>query len=109
MSPRKTSTILVLTSVGNEEQGELIARELVGRRHAACVNMVPGVRSFYRWQGKICRDDEFLYHIPVVVSSEDLGDDLEIQDQPVDVQMTVTDDEGRTADAAASGVLVRFL
>ena len=52
--------IVVITTVGDEEQGNSIARELIGRRHAACVNMVSGVRSLYRWQGKICRDSEFL-------------------------------------------------
>lgn len=52
--------IVVVTTVGDEEQGNLIARELIARRHAACVNMVSGVKSFYRWQGKICRDGEFM-------------------------------------------------
>lgn len=52
--------IVVVTTVGDEEQGNLIARELIARRHAACVNMVSGVKSFYRWQGKICRDGEYM-------------------------------------------------
>lgn len=52
--------IVVITSVGTEEQANLIAREMVARRHAACVNIVPGVRSVYRWQGKICQDGELL-------------------------------------------------
>jgi periplasmic divalent cation tolerance protein len=52
--------IVVVTTVGDEEQALLIARELVGRRHAACVNVIPGMRSVYRWQGKICRDTEYL-------------------------------------------------
>ena len=54
------TAIVMVTTVGDEEQGNLIARELVSRRHAACVNMVSGVKSFYRWQGKICRDSEYL-------------------------------------------------
>ena len=32
----------------------------MARRHAACVNIVPGVRSIYRWKGKICKDGELL-------------------------------------------------
>ena len=52
--------IVVVTTVGEEEQALLIARELVARRLAACVNVVPGMRSVYRWQGKICRDTEYL-------------------------------------------------
>lgn len=50
----------IVTTVGNEEQANLIARELVARRLAACVNILPGVRSVYRWQGKIWSDNEFM-------------------------------------------------
>jgi len=52
--------IVVVTTVGTEEQAYLIARELVGRRQAACVNVMPGVRSIYRWKGKICKDGELM-------------------------------------------------
>jgi periplasmic divalent cation tolerance protein len=52
--------IAVVTTVGTEEQAYLIARELVARRQAACVNIVPAIRSIYRWQGKICKDGELL-------------------------------------------------
>lgn len=52
--------IVVVTTVGTEEQANLIAQELIARRHAACVNVLPGVRSYYRWQRKICKDDEFM-------------------------------------------------
>lgn len=54
------SAIVVVTTVGTEEQADQIARELLRRRQAACVNVVPGLRSLYRWQGKICRDSELL-------------------------------------------------
>ena len=52
--------IVVVTTVGTEEQAYLIAREIVARRQAACVNIIPGIRSMYRWQGKICKDGELL-------------------------------------------------
>jgi periplasmic divalent cation tolerance protein len=50
----------VLTTVGTEEQANRIAQELVARRLAACVSIVPGVRSVYRWQGEVVSDGEFL-------------------------------------------------
>jgi len=52
--------IVVMTTVGTEEQAYLIAREIVARRQGACVNIVPGIRSIYRWKGKICKDGELL-------------------------------------------------
>ncbi len=60
VSSRPMQGIVVLTTVGTEEQANHLARELVARRHAACVNILPGVRTVYRWQGKICRDGELL-------------------------------------------------
>src|SRR5436305_2276891 len=52
--------IVVVTTVGTEEQAYLIAREIVARRQAACVDIVPGIRSSYRWKGKICKDGELM-------------------------------------------------
>jgi periplasmic divalent cation tolerance protein len=52
--------ILVLVTVGSLEKGEEMARTLVEERLAACVNMVPGIRSFYRWEGKVTDDAELL-------------------------------------------------
>lgn len=54
------SAIVVLSTAGSPEQADLLARELVTRGLAACVNVVPGIRSTYRWQGKICQDGELL-------------------------------------------------
>ena len=52
--------LLVLTTVARAEDAERIAEELVGRRLAACVNVLPGVRSIYRWKGGVERDEERL-------------------------------------------------
>lgn len=37
-----------------------LARALVSERLAACSNLIPGVRSVYRWKGEICDDAEVL-------------------------------------------------
>jgi periplasmic divalent cation tolerance protein len=44
---------VVLTTVPDAAAGERLARALVEERLAACVNLVPGVRSIYRWQGAV--------------------------------------------------------
>jgi periplasmic divalent cation tolerance protein len=44
---------VVLCTAPDAETAETLARTLVEERLAACVNVLPGVRSFYRWQGKL--------------------------------------------------------
>ncbi|MGA9751007.1 MAG: divalent-cation tolerance protein CutA [Acidobacteriota bacterium] len=52
--------VLVLTTVGSEDQGIQIAETLVEKGHAACVNIIKRIRSIYRWKGEIWDDEEFL-------------------------------------------------
>lgn len=51
---------VVVTSVGTEQQAVEISEELVARSLATCINIVPCLRSVYRWKGKICTDSEYL-------------------------------------------------
>ena len=44
---------IVISTAGSTEEAAAIARELVGRRLAACVSRLPGLLSVYQWQGKI--------------------------------------------------------
>ena len=55
-----TEAVLVLTTAGNEGEAQKIAQELLERRLAACVNIVPRIQSVYRWEGKVERAEEFL-------------------------------------------------
>ena len=54
------SARIVLTTAPDRPTGERIARALVERSLAACVNLVPGLRSIYRWKGAIEEADEVL-------------------------------------------------
>jgi periplasmic divalent cation tolerance protein len=55
-----TDARLVLSTAGSQEQARKIARALVERRLAACVNVVPQAESIYRWQGKVESAEEWL-------------------------------------------------
>jgi periplasmic divalent cation tolerance protein len=50
--------LLIITSVGSEQQAITIAEELIQQELAACVNILPTMRSIYRFKGKICDDEE---------------------------------------------------
>ncbi len=45
--------LLVYSTTPNFETAEKIAQELVGKKLAACVSMIPGVQSVYHWQGNV--------------------------------------------------------
>ena len=51
---------IVMVTVGNGEEALSIARTLVEEKLVACVNMVPRIRSIYRWKGEICDEEELL-------------------------------------------------
>lgn len=55
-----TDKIVALITAPSEETAVKIASALVNEKLAACVNIVPGLRSIYRWEGKICDDREVL-------------------------------------------------
>jgi periplasmic divalent cation tolerance protein len=55
-----TDKILVLTTAGSKDEARKIARALVERLLAACVNIVPQVGSVYRWEGEVEEAEEWL-------------------------------------------------
>jgi len=52
------SVISVYAVFANAEEASTIGRQIVEERLAACVNILPGVRSIYRWKGDIESADE---------------------------------------------------
>ncbi len=70
----KTGHIVVFITVSSPEEGEKIGKALVEKRLAACVNIIPGLRSIYRWEGKICDDRELLL---IAKTTEELFKELE--------------------------------
>ena len=52
--------LAVLITAGSAEEAQTVARGLVERRLAACVNIVPAIRSIYHWDGAIQDDAEVL-------------------------------------------------
>lgn len=55
-----TDLVVVLCTVPDEKVGASLARSVVEERLAACVNLVPGLRSIYSWKGEVQDDREAL-------------------------------------------------
>jgi periplasmic divalent cation tolerance protein len=68
-----TDKIVVFTTCNSQEQGAQLARHLIEHRLAACVNILTGVRSFYRWKGEIEQASEVVL---LIKSRRDVFDKL---------------------------------
>ena len=59
----ENDVILVLSTASSEKEAMMIAQALVEHELAACVNVVPAIRSIYRWKGKIWNEVENMLFI----------------------------------------------
>lgn len=57
---------VVISTVSNEKEAKRISRILVREGLAACVNIIPRVKSIYSWKGKVCEEKEALMVIKTV-------------------------------------------
>ncbi|HWB95091.1 MAG TPA: divalent-cation tolerance protein CutA [Bryobacteraceae bacterium] len=71
-----TDKIVVFSSCGSAEEAGRIARRLVEAKLAACVSIVPGAVSVYRWQGRL---EEAREVILMIKSSQELLGRLEAE------------------------------
>jgi periplasmic divalent cation tolerance protein len=62
--------IIILSTVPSAIEGEKIAEFLVTNKIAACVNIIPNIKSIYEWQGKMQRDNELLLIIKTTTQNE---------------------------------------
>jgi periplasmic divalent cation tolerance protein len=90
-----TDKIVVLSTCGSHEEALRVARAVVEKRLAACVNILPAVRSVYHWKDVIEESEEVLL---VIKSSRPLFDELRAEierlhsyDVPEVIAMQVVD------------------
>jgi len=53
-----TELLLVMTSLPDQDAAKVLAKRLIDGHLAACVQLQPGVQSIYRWEGRICKEQE---------------------------------------------------
>ena len=66
--------LIVFTSVPNTEEAETLARKIVEAKLAACVQVLPQMKSFYFWENEIQAD---LENLLLIKTSEEKYDELE--------------------------------
>ena len=90
---------VVISTAGTEEEGARIAKSLLERKLCACVNLVPKVRSFYRWEGAIQDDAEVLLIMKTTKEKlQRLSEHLaEIHSYDVPEVLAVAVDQGRAS------------
>src|SRR5918911_5570661 len=64
-----TDARIVLSTAGSKEEAQKLARALVERRLAACVNVVGPIESCYTWKGAIENATEYLLVIKTVTGA----------------------------------------
>ncbi|HTS07353.1 MAG TPA: divalent-cation tolerance protein CutA [Candidatus Eisenbacteria bacterium] len=64
-----TDKRLVLTNCGSEEEAERIGQYLVENMLAACVNIMPRIKSIYRWENKVESAAEWLLLVKTTVKN----------------------------------------
>ena len=69
-----TDKIIVLSTCAKAADAQRIAKHLVDQRLAACVNIMPGVTSVYRWKGAVEAASEWML---VIKSRMDLVEAIE--------------------------------
>jgi periplasmic divalent cation tolerance protein len=103
-----TDKRIVLTTAGSEEEARQIARHLVEQKFAACVNIVPGIESIYRWQGKVESAREWLLLIKTTsdkfVEVRDAITELHSYDLPECVALAIDDGSGEYLEWIADSV-----
>jgi periplasmic divalent cation tolerance protein len=90
MEDRKDLDILtVTTTVGSAADAQRLAREIVSRRLASCVQVEAGLQSFYHWQGQLCEEPEVRLVIKTLPACEQALQQLFAQHHPYEVPQFV--------------------
>ena len=85
MTDAADNTLLVLTNLPDRESALQLAKTLVDKRLAACVNVLDGCTSVYRWQGAVQTEREIPLLIKTRVERFDLLQDAILAAHPYDL------------------------
>ncbi len=91
---------LAYITTKDEKEALRIGRELVEKQLAACINVIPAMKSIYRWEGKLVEDQEAILiaktHYSKMPELTEFVKDLHSYDCPCVVSFTLSEDEGNS-------------
>lgn len=89
---------LIYITTSDKEQARTIGKDLVENRLAACVNIIDGMRSIYRWKGELVEETEAILiaktHYSKVKKLTKRVKKLHSYECPCVISLTITEDEG---------------
>lgn len=89
---------LLYITTKNLEQARYLGRLIIEQELAACVNIIPKMHSIYRWDGKICEDEEAILivktHTSKSLAVTKLIKKEHTYDCPCVISIPLTEDEG---------------
>jgi len=56
----ENSVLIALSTINSEKKALEISKQLVERKIAACVNIIPNIKSIFRWKGEVQEESEWL-------------------------------------------------
>ena len=90
----KGEALLVMTTVGRGGDAARISRLLVEEHLAACVSVVGGMRSTYRWEGRVVEEGEVLLLIKTTPARLEVLRERLLAEHPYDVPELLVLDAG---------------
>ncbi|MFZ0255609.1 MAG: divalent-cation tolerance protein CutA [Gammaproteobacteria bacterium] len=87
--PEASPYILVLSTCPDEATAERLAANLIDAKLAACVNILGPLRSIYRWQGAVQKDDEMLLIVKTHLGRYPEVERLIVQQHPYELPEVV--------------------
>ncbi|PKK89204.1 MAG: divalent-cation tolerance protein CutA [Candidatus Wallbacteria bacterium HGW-Wallbacteria-1] len=89
MMTNTTGVVAVLVTCPTREVAEMLGRGAVEDNIAACSQVLGEIRSFYRWEGKVCDDQEFLVIFKIAKNSFDALEAFILAKHPYDIPQIV--------------------
>jgi periplasmic divalent cation tolerance protein len=91
---------LVYITTNNEEEALKLGRKLVEERLAACINVIPAMKSVYRWEGELVEDNEAILivktHYSKMPELTEFVKKAHSYECPCVVSFNLSEDEGNT-------------